>query len=86
MTQQYAAKRKAFKAVVKDPKATAEQRSAAQAALQKLPRNSAPERIRNRCSMTGRSRGYVEAFGLSRIAFREMALMGLIPGLRKASW
>ncbi|HLA90120.1 MAG TPA: 30S ribosomal protein S14 [Gemmatimonadaceae bacterium] len=86
MTQQYAVKRKALKAVVRDPKATDAARRTAQLALAALPRNSAPERIRNRCSMTGRSRGYVKMFGLSRIAFREMALAGLIPGVRKASW
>ena len=86
MTLQYAAKRKKLKGVVRDPKATDAQKRAAQLGLQKLPRNSAPERIRNRCSMTGRARGYVAMFGLSRIAFREMALMGLIPGVRKASW
>jgi small subunit ribosomal protein S14 len=86
MTVQYAAKRKAHKSVIRDPKATDTAKRAAQLALQKLPRNSAPERVRNRCSMTGRARGYVKMFGLSRIAFREMALMGLIPGVRKASW
>jgi small subunit ribosomal protein S14 len=86
MTLQYAAKRKAFNAVMHDPKSTDAQKLKAQAGLQKLPRNSAPNRVRNRCSMTGRARGYVAAFGLSRIAFREMALMGLIPGVRKASW
>jgi small subunit ribosomal protein S14 len=86
LTLRYAAKRKALKAVVRDPKATDAQRRSAQVAMQKLPRNSAPERVRNRCSMTGRARGYVAMFGLSRIAFREMALMGLIPGVRKASW
>jgi small subunit ribosomal protein S14 len=86
MTLQYAAKRKSYKGVVRDPKATDAEKRAAQLALQKLPRNSAPERVRNRCSMTGRARGYVKMFGLSRIAFREMALMGLIPGVRKASW
>ena len=86
MVQQHGARRKALKAVVRDPKATDAQKHTAQVALQELPRNSAPERIRNRCSMTGRARGYVRMFGLSRIAFREMALMGLIPGVRKASW
>jgi small subunit ribosomal protein S14 len=86
MATQYAAKRKTLKAVVKNHKSSDDERAAAQLALAKLPRNSAPERIRNRCSMTGRSRGYIETFGLSRIAFREMALMGLIPGVRKASW
>jgi small subunit ribosomal protein S14 len=86
MALQYQTKRKTLKGIVRDPKATDAQRRAAQLGLQRLPRNSAPERVRNRCSMTGRARGYVAMFGLSRIAFREMALMGLIPGVRKASW
>lgn len=55
-------------------------------ALQKLPRNSSPVRQRNRCSVTGRPRGYMRQFGLSRITFRELASKGLIPGIRKASW
>ena len=54
--------------------------------LQKLPRNSSPVRLRNRCSITGRSRGYIRMFGVSRIVFREMARAGKIPGIRKASW
>lgn len=54
--------------------------------LQKLPRNASPVRLRNRCAMTGRSRGFIRKFGLSRIVFREMALEGKIPGVRKASW
>lgn len=54
--------------------------------LQKLPRDASPVRMRNRCRLTGRSRGYLRRFGLSRIAFREMALAGLIPGIRKSSW
>ena len=54
--------------------------------LQKLPRNSAPVRQRNRCKLTGRPRGYMRQFGLSRITFREMALNGKIPGVVKASW
>lgn len=54
--------------------------------LQKLPRDSSAVRIRNRCRLTGRARGYMRQFGLSRIAFREMARSGLIPGIRKASW
>ena len=86
LTARHAAKRRALKAVMQSPKSTAEQKLAAQVALQKLPRNSARERIRHRCSMTGRSRGNIREFGLSRIAFREMALAGLIPGVRKASW
>ena len=55
-------------------------------ALQKLPRNSSKVRVRNRCSMTGRPRGYMRDFGISRVTFREMVLFGLIPGLTKSSW
>ncbi len=55
-------------------------------ALQKLPKNSSPIRTRNRCSITGRPRGYMRQFGISRIQFREMASQGLIPGVKKASW
>ena len=54
--------------------------------LQKLPRNSSKVRMRNRCNLTGRPRGYMRAFGLSRVTFREMVLFGLIPGLTKSSW
>jgi small subunit ribosomal protein S14 len=54
--------------------------------LQKLPRDASPTRVRNRCSITGRSRGYVGKYGISRIKFRELALAGKIPGVRKASW
>lgn len=54
--------------------------------LQKLPKNSSPVRIKNRCSITGRGRGYMRPFGLSRIQFRELALQGKIPGVKKASW
>ena len=54
--------------------------------LQKLPRNSSPVRLHNRCKLTGRPKGYMRIFGLSRINFREMAVKGLIPGVRKASW
>ena len=57
-----------------------------QVALQKLPRNSSPSRLKNRCEVTGRSRGYMRKFGLSRITFREMASEGLLPGIRKSSW
>ena len=54
--------------------------------LQKLPRNASPVRMRNRCALTGRSRGYLRDFGVCRIAFRDMARAGIIPGVRKASW
>ncbi len=55
-------------------------------ALQKLPKNSSYIRVRNRCQLTGRPRGYMRQFGISRVTFREMALAGLIPGVTKASW
>jgi len=55
-------------------------------ALQKLPRNSSKVRLRNRCKLTGRPRGYMSTFGISRNIFRDMALFGLIPGVTKASW
>ena len=54
--------------------------------LSRLPRNSNPNRLHNRCKLTGRPKGYMRQFGLSRITFREMASAGLIPGIKKASW
>jgi small subunit ribosomal protein S14 len=56
------------------------------AALDKLPRNASPVRLKNRCQLTGRPKGYMRYFGLSRVTFREMALNGKIPGVKKASW
>ncbi len=55
-------------------------------ALQKLPRNASPVRLHNRCKLTGRPKGYIRTFGISRVLFREMANSGLIPGVKKASW
>jgi small subunit ribosomal protein S14 len=55
-------------------------------ALQTLPKNASPVRLHNRCKLTGRPKGYIRQFGISRIQFREMASAGLIPGVRKASW
>lgn len=55
-------------------------------ALQKLPKNASPVRLHNRCKLTGRPRGYMRQFGVSRVTFREMALNGLIPGVKKSSW
>ena len=57
-----------------------------QVGLSKLPRNSNPIRLHNRCQLTGRPKGYIRLFGISRITFREMASKGLIPGVKKASW
>lgn len=69
----------------------AEKRAALKAAgdyegLQKLPKNASPVRLHNRCQLTGRPKGYMRYFGVSRINFRELALQGLIPGVKKASW
>ena len=55
-------------------------------ALQKLPKNASPVRLHNRCKITGRPKGYIRQFGISRVTFREMANKGLIPGVKKASW
>ena len=55
-------------------------------ALQKLPKNASPVRMHNRCKLTGRPKGYMRQFGISRVTFREMANQGLIPGVKKASW
>lgn len=55
-------------------------------ALQRIPKNASPVRLHNRCKLTGRPKGYMRTFGVSRINFREMALQGLIPGVKKASW
>lgn len=55
-------------------------------ALQALPKNASPVRLRNRCKITGRSRGYIRQFGISRIQLREMVAMGIVPGVKKASW
>jgi small subunit ribosomal protein S14 len=82
----YAEKRAALKAVIQNPKSTDAEKAEAYAKLRKLPRNSSKTRIRNRCAMSGRPRAYLRTFGLSRIAFRDMSLNGLIPGVRKASW
>ena len=82
----YAARRKELTAVMKNANATPAQKREAMAALQALPRDSAAVRYRNRCQMTGRPRGFIGKFGISRIAFRDMSLHGLIPGVRKSSW
>ena len=69
-----------------DPETSEEDFYVAQAKLAKLPRNSSPIRVRNRCSVTGRPRAVIRKFGLSRITFRELAVNGKIPGVIKASW
>ena len=86
LTAKFAVARAELKATLKNPATTDEQFFAAQKKLQKLPRNSSPTRIRNRCSMSGRPRAYIGKFGVSRIQFRELALAGKIPGVTKSSW
>ncbi|MEY4617171.1 MAG: hypothetical protein RJB66_2131 [Pseudomonadota bacterium] len=69
-----------------DPKLSEEERSAAFLKLQKLPRDTSPARVINRCQLTGRPRGNYQKFGLSRLAFRQLALDGKLPGVTKSSW
>jgi small subunit ribosomal protein S14 len=86
LVERYAEKRAAFKAIINSPKSTQEEKVTAVNALHKLPRDSSATRVRNRCNQSGRPRGFLRHFGLSRIALRDMALNGFIPGVRKASW
>ena len=86
MVDRFAKKREALKAVVMDRGRDAEERFDATLKLAELPRNTSKVRIRNRCSMTGRPRAYYRKFGLSRIALRDLASEGPIPGVVKASW
>lgn len=86
LVEKYAARRAELTAIMKDPNADWEQKFEALTALEKLPRNSAKIRVRNRCALTGRPRAYYRKFGLSRIALREQALLGNLPGVVKSSW
>ncbi len=86
LVEKFAAERAALKAVLANPGSSDEEFFAAQRKLAKLPRNSSPVRVRNRCSMTGRPRAFIRRFGVSRITFRELALSGKIPGATKSSW
>ena len=86
MAKRFAAKRKRLKAIADDMDQTAEDRFAARLKLAELPRNSSPNRFRNRCELTGRPRGNYRKFKRSRIALRELASAGQIPGMVKSSW
>jgi len=79
-------KRQQLKETIRSLKTSEEDRSAAVITLNKMSRNRSPVRLRNRCALTGRARGFLRKFGLSRLCFREMANQGLIPGIVKASW
>ena len=83
---QYAEKRIEIMKILNDTNVSDEDKSAARIRLQKLPRNSSPVRLRNRCSLTGRPRGVYSKFGLGRCKLREIAMCGNIPGITKASW
>ena len=86
LVAKFAEKRAALKAIATDESVSAEERFAARMKLAKLPRNSAPNRLRNRCEVSGRPRGYYRKLKMSRIALRELASQGLIPGMTKSSW
>ena len=86
LVAKYAAKRAALKATANDESLPLEERFEARLKLAQLPRNSAPNRIRNRCEVTGRPRAYYRKLKMSRIALRELGNLGQIPGLTKSSW
>ena len=86
LVKKYAKKRAALVAIIDDSKASDEVRFEARLKLQQLPRNANPTRLRSRCAMTGRPRGFFRKFGLGRSKLREFAMRGEIPGIVKASW
>jgi small subunit ribosomal protein S14 len=79
-------KRQELKSKIRDMNLSEEERAEAGVALNKMKRDTSPIRLRNRCKLTGRARGFLRKFQVSRLAFREMALAGLIPGVTKSSW
>src|ERR1044071_5556122 len=86
MVAQKAGQRAELKKIINNPSSTPEEVDAAMLKLQKMPRDASPVRVRNRCSQTGRPRGYLRKFGMTRVALRELALEGQIPGVTKSSW
>lgn len=86
LAKRYAARRERLKAIAKDESRPSEERMMARLKLAELPRNSSPTRIRNRCELTGRPRGYHRKFRISRIALRDLASTGQLPGVTKSSW
>ena len=86
IVKKYAAKRAQLKEIIRSPRTSPEARATAQAKLQAMPRDASPSRQRNRCAITGRSRGVYRKFGLSRVKIREVVNRGEIPGVSKASW
>ena len=86
LVKKYAKKREALLAIINNTKASDDDRFAARLKLQQLPRNANPTRLRNRCAITGRPRGFFRKFGLGRNKLREFAMRGEVPGIVKASW
>ena len=86
LVKKYAKKREALTAILDNTKASEEVRYAARLKIQQLPRNANPTRLRNRCVLTGRPRGFFRKFGLGRNKLREYAMRGEVPGIVKASW
>lgn len=86
MIEKFAPKRAALRKRLNDPNVSIEEKLEIQQAFAKMPRNSCPTRLKRRCAVTGRPRGFYRKFGISRIALREMALKGQLPGVRKSSW
>ena len=86
LVARYAERRTEIKDIIRRPSSTPEERAAAVSALQRLPRDSSPVRLRNRDAIDGRPRGHLRKFGLSRVRVRELAHRGELPGVTKASW
>lgn len=86
MVARYAERRAELKEIIRRPSSTADERAAAVSALQRLPRDASPVRLRNRDAIDGRPRGHLRKFGLSRVRVRELAHRGELPGVSKASW
>ncbi|MEZ0226910.1 MAG: 30S ribosomal protein S14 [Alphaproteobacteria bacterium] len=86
LVKKYAAKWAKLKAIAADMSKPADERFSARLKMAKLPRNSHPTRVRNRCALTGRARGNYRKFGISRLMMRELASQGMIPGVTKSSW
>lgn len=86
LVEKFYARKCKLKKIVKDVNVSFDDKIKAQNELSKMPRNASKTRLRNRCAITGRPRGYMSFFGVSRIRFRELASFGLLPGVRKASW
>ena len=86
LIEKYAERRAELRKTLNDPNASMEEKFAVQEAFAKLPRNSCPTRLNRRCLISGRARSYYRKFAISRIAMRDLALRGQLPGMRKSSW